>query len=349
MLTPLHLAPRAGRVVALLALLGCAGDVVAPRPVEDATGLFWSLTLDHRAITISTVAPHDTIRLVATPRDARGGAIPDAPAATFRSTNVEVLRVDEDGLVQAVRPGQAQIVSSTTIGGLTHSDVATVRITTDPEPPVLTTFSIQPLPPDSAIWEVGFLPKEVAARALDESDVGIFGLPVDYRSSDTTVAKIDEFGYLMGVRPGTTDIVATTTVYGISRSDTVTYAITMPTFKLVVARHASEVGADPNGPARVFLPSEVTIAAGGTVSFINATGRGMDVIFDDPAGVAEDPLFCACGAGDIPVYGDTTATGTANGWDTFRSRKFPVAGSYPYRSTTTGATGRVVVMPPPPR
>src|SRR5690606_22686744 len=156
----------------------------------------------------------------------------------------------------------------------------------------------------------------------------IQNLAVAFRSADTTIATIDQSGFLRGVRPGTVAISASTSAYGVSMADTVVYTITYPTAQTV---HIEGASSPP------FEPGEVTIAAGGRVLWLNATGRDVDVVFDDPANVTEDSTLCFCGSGNIEAFGDTTGVG----YDGFRVRRFRVPGTYHYRSTITGAEGTV--------
>lgn len=335
-------ARRLGRAIALLALAGCGTDAAAPTPVADPAALYWALTLDRRAITISTVAPYDTIRLAATPYNALGEVITDAPAVSYRSTDPERLQVDSLGLVHALKTGFGiKVIASLTLGPLTHADTATFNVTDVSSPPVLDSFSIHPVPPDTAVWFANALsfidfygPKPVPYVALDDHDVPVPDLVVEYRSSDTTIATIDQFGLLLGVRPGIVKISATTTAYGITKADTVPFAITMPTGQVVLIQKSTT----PGGPPVVFSPSQVTIAVGGRIIWINATGSNADVTFDDPTNVAED-FMCGCGSGNIPAFGDTTGVGFALP----KYRIFTAPGRYPYHDTITGASGEIVV------
>jgi plastocyanin len=339
-------ARRLGRALALLALAGCGTDAVAPTPIADPSALYWALTLDRRAITISTVAPYDTIRLAATPYNALGDAIADAPAITYRSTDPERIQVDSAGLVHALETGFGiQVIASLTLGPLTHADTATINVTNVSSPPVLDTFSIHPVPPDSAVWFANALsftdfygPKPVPYVALDTNGAPVPNLVVEYRSSDTTIATVDQFGLLLGVRPGIVKVTATTTAYGITKADTVPYAITMPTGQVVFIQKTTTPGAPPI----MFTPSQVTIAVGGRIIWFNTTGSNADVTFDDPTNVAED-FMCGCGSGNIPAFGDTTGVG----FSFPQYRIFTAAGRYPYHDTITGASGEIVVEAPP--
>ena len=78
----------ASRALALRALAACAQDPAAPALQSDPAKIFWSVTLDQRAITLSTVPPYDTLRITATPRNALGAPIAGAPAVVYTSTDL---------------------------------------------------------------------------------------------------------------------------------------------------------------------------------------------------------------------------------------------------------------------
>src|ERR1051325_8443702 len=114
-------------------LLGCGTDLSAPRPAPDPAQLYWALTLEQRAITLSTVAPYDTLRLVATARAATGDPLPIPTAVVYKSSDLKSLQVGSDGVVRAVAPGNGfQIIATLTMGNLTHADTAQVNVTADP-------------------------------------------------------------------------------------------------------------------------------------------------------------------------------------------------------------------------
>src|SRR5690242_15951235 len=55
-------------VFGLLGLAGCGSDRVDTQINPNPSTLYWALTLDQHAITLSTVSPYDTVRLTAIPR-----------------------------------------------------------------------------------------------------------------------------------------------------------------------------------------------------------------------------------------------------------------------------------------
>lgn len=343
--------PFSRRVTPVLAaaafvVCGCSGDAaVAPPPVTDVSQTYWALTLDHHAVTISTVAPYDTIRLTATPRNAAGEPLSGLPAPTFTSTDLERVQVDADGLVHARKVGSlVKVVASLAQGNLVHADTVVITVTNTASPPVLAALSIHPVPPDSAKLAVSTT-KVVTARLLKADSTTIPGLAVYYTSSDPTTAKIDRTtGRITPVRPGTVTIIASATAYGITRADTLPYVIGYPVLMPVTV--TTQVNASGELVAG-FDPNVITIGTGGTILIVNPPTSGVmiDMTFDDPTNVAGASQYCTpfvnygCGSGNIAAFGgDSIAT------NNIRARSFPVPGTYPFRSTIFGTTGKIVVV-----
>lgn len=341
---------RRGAAFLALFLLGCADSAVAPQhPVamSNASGMYWALTLDKQAVTLSTAPPCDTVRLTATARDGHGAPLAGLGAALFHTLDSTRLSIGANGLVRALKAGTGiKVIAELAAGNVRHADTLLLDVTTDAASRRLASFSIQPVPPDSAIWPVaaieqaaGFI-KFVAGRAADAGGNPISGLRVAYASSDTTIARIDpSTGRLTGVRPGRVMLSANATSCGVTMADSVPYTITMPVYTLVNVK--------PN-PARtgrttstIFEPHDITIRPGGVVLWWNTSEAPFDVTFDDPAAVAVSTIPCGtvllCLDPEPMVGGDIPATMEK------RSRRFPVAGVYPYRSKLTGASGRVIV------
>jgi plastocyanin len=139
-------------------------------------------------------------------------------------------------------------------------------------------------------------------------------------------------------------IYATATAYGVTHADTLPFTVTMPLAgNVTIGASATTAG---SSAVLSFTPSEILVSPGGTIRWYDATGQQVDVIFDDPANVAEKGFVVTCGdgdpggAGDVPLFGDASRDVTHA--ENCRSRLFPVAGTYGYH-TASGATGRVIV------
>ncbi len=335
------------RMVAVLALAvaACATDTpYAPPPVTDPTKLYWSLTLNHRAVTLSTVAPYDTIRLVATPRTIKGLPIAGLPAPTFTSLDLQNVQVSATGLVHVIGTGtQFTVVASLSIGNDTHADTAIFNVTDTTTPPVLSRFTIHPPPGDSAKTASNF-PTLIPSAGIDAAGDTIQNLATYYSTADSSVATIDRTGVLSPVRPGHVTVYATATAYGITKADTLPYTIGYSLFAVI------QIAAEPNAAGKIvgiFTPSTVSLGPGATVVFQNQSAPSTDVTFDDPTHVMQDDAACAqhvwwCGSGNIAAF----ANDPSDTSDTkqLRIRSIPAPGTYKFHSTISGASGSVVVM-----
>jgi len=355
-------------------MIGCSGLDPVPRyeQITDPAQLFMALTIDHPAVNLSTAAGYNTLQLTATPRNALGEPMSGLSAPVFhldRDADSTTVTVTPTGLVTArAQTGDPVLVVAELRTGdnVRRVDTTFVTVTTNPTPPVLTTFSIDPVPPDSAIWAIRERRAErqvpifwvffsgiirnikvlqaggalVLPQALDATDTPIVGLTVEYTSLDPTIATVDRrTGEAKPLRPGPVRIVARTTAYGVTKVDTATFMVTW-SFDQAISYNS-------NGE---LVPSEVKIAPYGLVFWFNDGGAGdVDVTFDDPANVAKPFAgLCdfltgrfgpgPCGAGNflLPVIPDLFDLSEV------RVRQFPVPGDYPYH-TSTGATGRIIV------
>jgi plastocyanin len=334
--------------VPVLVALGCAGDAaVAPPPATNVDSLYWALTLDHRAVTLSPVAPYDTIRLTATPRNAHGEPLSGLPAPTFTSLDLDRAQVSADGLVHVIGAGTGvPVVATLVVGNVRHADTAMINVTSTATPPVLASLSIHPDAHDTAAAAAQSnqgLPAQ--ARGADSAQIN--GLSIYYESLDRTVATIDRStGFFQPTRPGHVTVIATATAYGVTKADTLPVTVGYPVNIVINVKPQKDVsGHTVNG----FAPSDITVGVGAVLLFFNNTGVATDITFDDPTNVAQDDRDCAyvpwfCGTGSIAAWAKDSSDPT--GLSASRARRFPVPGTYTYHSTIFGTTGRIVVVDP---
>jgi len=345
----------------LLAVLAtaCGPDASAPLQHVDPSQLYWALTLDHHAVTLSVVPPYDTLRLSATPSTVSGAVLPEAPAPRFISTDADHVQVDSTGLLRAIKIGTRIVVLAVdTIGTLAHMDTVWVDVTDAAPPPLLASLSIHPVPPDSAKTSVsgGFLdgivgggPKTLSARATDSNGAPINGLLARFASLNPSIATVDPLtGTVQPRAPGEATILVSATAYGITKADTLPFAVGLPLgISILVRTHVSS-----NGDTVLEFPSSASLlGVGGDIVWMNHEGRPIDVTFDDPTNVGEDEALCAqlagsqyndvaCGQGDIPAW-NTDTTDEALNW---RFRRFSVPGTYHYHSVRYGTTGTAIIQ-----
>jgi hypothetical protein len=343
-------------------ILGCGSeDVVSP--VNNSAAAFWALRLERSAVTMALASPYDTLQLVATPRTASGAPIPGLPAVTFSTTNVNTVQVDGTGFLTAVglTPGTV-VVASLTADGVTHADTATVAVTPDPGALLITSFSIQPVPPDSARMALGGTLLEtnrtLTPIVMDAGGNQVLDLPIRYTTLDETTATIDRWGgAVTGVSLGYAPLVATLTAYGRSFADTVQYRIGAPAYTAV---HI-------HGPLYAYVkyqegsfdPDSVTVGTGAVIQWEDAgriNGTQTDITFDSVQALVLDsvPEGFSCvyyttdcgGTGSVPAFGPPLVDPTGEGYflAQFRARRFTQPGVYRYTNTLWNTHGVVVVL-----
>jgi hypothetical protein len=251
-------------------MLACGSDSLKPS-IIDSKKLYWELELNHRAVTLGTPGSgYDTLILVATPRNTDGDPLTGLPAPQFTSSDVERVRVMSNGKLEAVAQTSSHVwvYATLTAGNVKHSDSVQVRVVNTATPTVLTSFSVDPVPPDSAKQAAGIVTSSVQpvlpVRALDANGDPITGLPVYFRSSDPLIATVHRAtGAIIGYRTGTATLYATTTAFGVTKSDTLQYQIGLPLNGRLSLTRVPGNGAGTH----VFIPSEVQVVTNGIVEF----------------------------------------------------------------------------------
>jgi plastocyanin len=328
------------------ALSACQADnPLGPAPDAPDHAL-WNITVNHRAILMSTVAPYDTVRLVSTALDAEGRAITDAPPATFTTTS-QAITIGPDGLVTALTPAfGVTVVAKLSYHNTTSSDTIVINITNNPAPPKVTTYSLtpaaydmSPLPKDSAVMYAGILSPydtQLQVTVLDDHDTPIPNVIMRYTSSDTARLLVDAHsGYAykwLNQRPGKVTMTAESTIYGVAVRDTLVITI-----KDALDWFVNVVVSQPAGsttPSVRFQPDSLVLLPGGGVRFSNFTTVAVDVTFDDPGAAVVWPMIPS-GSGNIEAWKGG-----------FKGRAFMEPGVYTFHSTLYGATGKIVVLPP---
>lgn len=369
-------------LVLVVSATACGGLEPVSRfePITDPTQLYIGLVLNHRAITLSTVAPYDKFQLTATPLDATGAPITVLPAPTFTSLDTAKVWVTPEGELQAraAAEGVQVIASLTAPGNIRHADTAIVNVnlTSDP-PPVLTAVVFDPQ--DSTVHSMHiefnfavlapFRPTDwylTTATAHDAQGTELPGIAIAYRSLDSSVAKLDSVipQFVRIHDPGRVRMVAEAVAYGVTKADTVVYTVTWPVLQTIFA------SADGRGS---FSPATVRLAPSGIVVWqrqgYDATVDTIDVTFDDTAHVGLAPAnICArfdpllrpdlvgtfgpgphCGTGNlsIPPIPPIGSTDQLEAFWTVQVRQFPVPGVYRYHSARTGASGQIIVTNDP--
>lgn len=385
---PKPTASRAVRLAPSLVLvlaLACGDETLnTPQPPEPSQ-LYWDLQLNHRAVTLSTRAPYDTLTLVATPRNIAQEPLTGLSAPRYTSDNGEYVVVTDEGELVALRATApdafVKVTATLTAANLKHSDYVLVRVVDDPELPVLATFSVHPVPPDSAkvaLTRSITVKDTLPMRATDATGAPITDLLVSFRAAGTRPHSLstgtgNEFlgldeitGEIVGLLPGTTTINAVTTLFGVTKADTLRYRIGLPITGVVVVTKRSDGTPGSTAPDPV-----LTLATGAAVAWnasIADTTMDLDITFTDPTHVASFPgssvypyatTFLAICDIQAFVFGPAAVNCTNGGnfvlpviQNPFTGsailgtavRTFPVPGTYVYRSVGHGLEGRIVII-----
>ena len=349
------------RSLLLLALvLGCGSEDPVD-PTGDARQLYWSLDLNHQAVTLGLASDLDTLRLVATPHGPDGTPFTEPGVVRFTTSNSDVVSIDEDGLLtgKSATAG-VLIVASMTAQGVTHSDTATVAVTEDPGATRLATFSIQPVAPDSAKFALGGSYTEsfrnLAPVLLDSDGNSFEGAPIHFESLDQTTGLVDTWAStITGVRPGYFTIVARATVYGQEFTDSLRYRIGYP--GVVKPKMYGKMYAYVNYQIGTILPAVMKVGTGAVMELEYAMGSDgylADIVFDNPAVVEAVPEQYTCvtyelacdEAGNIEPFGPPVPLVDYVDYDKFRlrARRLTQPGTYHLSSAAWGTTATIVVV-----
>jgi hypothetical protein len=329
----------------------CTDEMLTPpEPIGNPAELYGRLTLNQRAINLSTVAPYDTFRLVATPRTGTGAPLAGAVQVTYTSLDPTRVIVSSTGLVRGLRAAtRIRLLVTGNLGQVTHVDTALVTVTTLAAPPVLAAFRLEPNPPDSAkgpmplAFTTLYYPAPgIVPQAFDTAGNPIANLGVWIESSNSSIATYNNQSRTLTLfRPGPVTFIASTVAYGVARADTLHYTVTLPLHAFFAPiKIQLQLGAPPT--YRWSPAATVRLSAGAYVFFRRDPGFPFfDVTFEDPTNVAEDvpnPIGFTClGAGNIPQVGDSTPIGN------FCSRYFPIPGVYRFHSSVLGLDGTIIV------
>ena len=304
---------------ALTLVAGCSGGDSIQGPGKDVDDIFWELRLDHTAV---TMAVGETLQLTATPLTADGRAIANLPRPHYESVDDSVVTIDSLGRLTAKRPGYMIFVIARLTSvedGVTNVDTVFVNIN-DVGTPVRS-FTIQQ--PDSLNVAVDWW-TDIMVNITDNANNSVPGVLLNFRSSHPLRAKVDPvWGSMQPKNVGPVTIYAEATIYGTKYSDSIKYNVTYPLWTTVTISNTDATVA--TSPSFFAMPI-VQIQKGGSVDWDNRSTHAVDVTFDDPSKID---------GGNI----EEVPAGSGVG------RTFNTPGTYHYRSTRYGSTGRVIVHP----
>ncbi len=323
----------------LVCVSACNDPAEPDTPLLPADQIFWSLTLNYKAVNLAMAQPYDTVRLVAVPRNVYGDILPNAPAATFLPSADLAIAVASNGLIRAVNqtgPNGIRAVATLTYGGVTRTDTAFICVTNVPSPQAVKTFSIAVQPGDSLIVSASGILADSRSKRLriittDTNGIAIPRVIAFYETSAPGVATVNRQTGLTSIQfhPGTFVVRASALVYGVVKSDSLPFTVTNSLSGTITLKKSK-------------LESHVTLLRGGDMAWINATTDSIDIVFDDslavqrPFGSTLIGMLYGDAAGNIaPFAGDPSFTLnqiSTLGPVVVRVRSFPVPGTYKYTS-----------------
>ena len=182
---------RPGLATALLVVaVACSNESTSPVEVPTPT----SVVVSPSALTFSSLG--ETAQLTATVHDQNGQAVASATVA-WVSANTAVATVDGNGLVSAAGQGATNIVVT---AGSTASASVGVMVEQVPHTIVLSE------PPDSLAVGDSI---QMTAEAFDALSNAVAGVTFEWSSSDTTIATVDQQGWVRGKSAGSAEITVT--------------------------------------------------------------------------------------------------------------------------------------------
>jgi hypothetical protein len=306
----------------LVAAAGCADDKVPTVVPPPLATLAWALRNDVKA---ATIVVGGTQQISAAPVYVDGSAATGLPAPTYVSLDPRKATVDANGLVTGVSPTSGvQIVAALTVQGITYRDTSLVAVTTTSMP--LTQFTLETQGGDDpTVWNRRTI--FLQATALSGT-TPIPGVAVAFSTLDPNQVSIYNYGGGMlsvdaGYALGPARIVATATVYGVTRTDTLVITSLLPTSAKVYWQ--PDYGTTP--PYTMYFSSQYNfpiLAVGASVTFEN----------DNDA----DTLFLK--------FDNSTQVDTILSYATV-VKTIPAAGTFPFKDLKTGIKSVIIAKPQP--
>jgi hypothetical protein len=312
-------------ILLLLVVVACSSPDLNGPTSQDPAQLPWSLSLNTRAILMSTVAPYDTLQLSAVVRNPAGTPLTDVPVVTYVSLDSSV-RVNATGLLTARHmASRVKVVASTVTQGILLVDTATINVDTAATPPPFDSLQLGLQPGDSARLSYGFSLSGVIYEAQQKKilRIGAFGdggqIPkslVSLTLSDQqqfTLSSSDELvnndskAIVTGSATASaalanftlwrsTTIFATATIFGVTRKTSLTLTATPEVFFSYKVLKSKPLGSTTSTFTLYPDHSEV-IGVGGCVwwEMTGATkadtitdSDSLDIVFDDSTAASPD-------------------------------------------------------------
>lgn len=340
-------------VIAIVAVSSCSVQEIK-QPYRSGENDFWDVLVNHRAVTMATVAPFDTITLTATPRNYLGHKIVIEGTVSYWSGD-KALKVDSTGMVKALGVvTTAWVFASYSYGGMTHTDSVLFKVTAGAPSIEAGLLSLELAPGDSAKHAVGVpdgifgttpSDKRPAVSLISTLNTKMTGFPIRYSTSDSTIMRVNQTtGAMRGLRPDSRAYLrAEATVYGKELKDSIEYYIGYPLMYHIGTSWKAPVGTGQF--AGNWAPAFDIIVGTGAVVVWHAEGalKSFNVKFDRTEGIGASELHCIlfqdCTFGDIPLIPQqeelidiTVSPPEINLVSGVRARQFNQSGDFQFHS-----------------
>jgi uncharacterized protein YjdB len=176
-----------GRIAAAILLAACASDVTGPNSHHVADII---ITPDTASIVLGA-----TKTFSAQPVTSGGGPVNNLPIF-WSSSNTTVATITQGGVVTALAVGTAVIDAST--GGVSPSHPAQITVLPVPVASVV-------VAPSAVLLRVG-TSMQLTDTTKDATGHVLTGRPVIWSISDTTIAGVDQSGFVIARKPGTATV-----------------------------------------------------------------------------------------------------------------------------------------------
>lgn len=288
-------------------LMACGHDATAPAA---SRSFYWQLQLNHHAVTLATVAPYDTIHLVATALDQTGAPLPVVARPTYTLSDTSIT-IDSAGLVRVHWTGSdappVTVIATFSVGAAhvqTLADTVVFNIVnwnSASEVPMLDSLIFRPVAGDSArraVIDTGNVPGMQtfdAVVAKTANGAIISNVLVRYKTSDSLIANIASpvsatSAQINAFQPGVVLLTAEATVYGRRKVDSLWYTVGYPlrilwTYGVGQLYQLKSIPIPDNYVAL----GQLTVGQGGAILWGNTTqgkpNNSLDIQFDDTTGI----------------------------------------------------------------
>ncbi len=367
---------RPQKIICLIAVAifgGCASPDLATAPMPDPTLYFSDLTVREKAVTLSLIPNLDTVQLHVAAKLGNGSILSERIRFTAGDSTISV---DSTGLVTALFPttNLSVVRIAVTYNGFTRRDSVQLRVLpTRPTVGMRTVSVSAPSGSSSTIpvmtrptaedpeGQLGYLQLDVIARDRENIAVPSDEIIFSIRSSDSTIAQVDQMGTVTARGIGKTTIHVVAVANAVYAEDSLTITVGPSE----VAFFHMESPASGSAPFWRLGGETARIAVGGVVNWISYFPEKVSIVWDDTINIEAVEArpgsgFGDSGRGNILNLGAkeidwmNTTIEEINDYlnNSMKARLFPVAGVYRFHGVFDNPTvqhsvkGVVIVCAP---